>query len=192
MNILSCIAVINVINLDLFKIRNYFKKQSGAQHQPLDLTKKIFLKKKNYETFEIKEFSIFHLIINHLHIFQKKIELLSELNLYSQTSKDFLNALIEKISSKEIFDNESFKEKFKGTKYIEFINNINQMSAVKYIIKKTQDENQILSLYDEMANDLSKFEISNKIKILENKLIKDMNDKTYKELIDLKKLANNS
>ena len=66
------------------------------------------------------------------------------------------------------------------------------MSAVKYIIKKTQDENQILSLYDEMANDLSKFEISNKIKILENKLIKDMNDKTYKELIDLKKLANNS
>ncbi len=172
--------------------RNYFKKQSGAQHQPLDLTKKIFLKKKNYETFEIKEFSIFHLIINHLHIFQKKIELLSELNLYSQTSKDFLNALIEKISSKEIFDNESFKEKFKGTKYIEFINNINQMSAVKYIIKKTQDENQILSLYDEMANDLSKFEISNKIKILENKLIKDMNDKTYKELIDLKKLANNS
>ena len=41
-----------------------------------------------------------------------------------------------------------------------------------------------------MAHDLSKFEISNKIKVLENKLIKDMNDETYQELINLKKLAN--
>ena len=31
MNILCCIAVINVINLDLFKIRNYFKKQTLLQ-----------------------------------------------------------------------------------------------------------------------------------------------------------------
>ena len=156
----------------------------------MDLTKKIFSKKKNYQELQIKEFSIFHLIINHINIFHKKIELLSELNLYSQISKDFLNTLIEKISSKEVFDNYSFDEKFKETKYIDFINEINQMSSVKYIVEKTKNENEILSLYDEMAHDLSKFEISNKIKVLENKLIKDMNDETYQELINLKKLAN--
>ena len=169
---------------------NFFKKRSRAQYEPLDLTKKIFSKKKNYQELQIKEFSIFHLIINHINIFHKKIELLSELNLYSQISKNFLNTLIEKISSKEVFDNRSFDEKFKETKYVDFINEINQMSSVKYIVEKTKNENEILSLYDEMANDLSKFEIRNKIKVLENKLIKDMNDEIYQELINLKKLAN--
>ena len=40
--------------------------------------------------------------------------------------------------------------------------------------------------------DLKKFEINEKINVLEKKMIKEMNEETYEELLNLKKQANNS
>ena len=61
--------------------------------QPLNSTKEIFFKKKNYREVELKEFSILYLIINNLHVFEKRIELLSELKLYTEICVDFLNKI---------------------------------------------------------------------------------------------------
>ena len=63
--------------------------------QPLSLTKEIFFKKKNYKEVELKEFSILYLIINNLNVFEKKIELLSELKLYTKICIEFLNKIID-------------------------------------------------------------------------------------------------
>ena len=59
------------------------------------------------------------------------------------------------------------------------------------IIEQKKSENEILLIYEEIANDLKKIGVNKKIHILEKKLIHDMNEETYKELLNLKKQANN-
>jgi len=159
--------------------------------QPLNLTKEIFFKKKNYKEVELKEFSILYLIINNLHVFEKKIELLSELKLYTEICVDFLNKIIDFLSSNKILETNALKEKFKQTKYLSLINDISALAPVKFItgIKKNDDE--ILLIFDEINNDLKKFELNQKIDNLEKKMIQNMNEETYKELLDLKRQANN-
>ena len=61
------------------------------------------------------------------------------------------------------------------------------LKEAKRIIKK----NKALLIFDEINNDLKKFELNQKIDNLEKKMIQDMNEETYKELLDLKKQANN-
>ena len=46
-------------------------------------------------------------------------------------------------------------------------------------------------IFEEINNDLKKFELNQKIDNLEEKMIKDMNEETYKKLLDLKRQANN-
>jgi hypothetical protein len=131
------------------------------------------------------------LIINNLHVFEKRIDLLSELKLYTEICVDFLNKIIDFLSSNKTFETNTLKEKFKQTKYLSLINDIDVLAPVKFItgIKKNDDE--ILLIFDEINNDLKKFELNQKIDNLEKKMIQNMNEETYKELLDLKRQANN-
>ena len=172
------------------KKQKKFFKQYKEIH-PLNLTKEIFLKKKKYEEVELKEFSILYLIINNLGVFKKKINLLSELILYSTICTEFLKQIIEFINSNDNYDENFFKEKFKQTKYSSLIKNINDFAPVKFIKEIKKDQNAMLLIFNEIVQDLKKFEINTKISNLEKKMIQDMDDETYKELLDLKKQANN-
>ena len=49
----------------------------------------------------------------------------------------------------------------------------------------------MLLIFEEINNDLKKFELNQKIDSLEKKMIQNMNEETYKELLDLKRQANN-
>ena len=159
--------------------------------QPLNSTKEIFFKKKNYREVELKEFSILYLIINNLHVFEKRIELLSELKLYTEICVDFLNKIIDFLSSNKTFETNTLKEKFKQTKYLSLINDISALSPVKFITEIKKNDDEILLIFDEINNDLKKFELNQKIDNLEKKMIQNMNEETYKELLDLKRQANN-
>jgi len=171
------------------KQKKFFKPYKEIH--PLNLTKEIFLKKKKYEEVELKEFSILYLIINNLGVFKKKINLLSELILYSTICTEFLKQIIEFINSNDNYDENFFKEKFKQTKYSSLIKNINDFAPVKFIKEIKKDQNAMLLIFNEIVQDLKKFEINTKISNLEKKMIQDMDDETYKELLDLKKQANN-
>ena len=160
--------------------------------QPLNSTKEIFFKKKNYREVELKEFSILYLIINNLHVFEKRIELLSELKLYTEICVDFLNKIIDFLSSNKTFETNTLKEKFKQTKYLSLINDISALAPVKFITEIKKNDDEILLIFDEINNDLKKFELNQKIENLEKKMIQNMNEETYKELLDLKRQANNS
>ena len=159
--------------------------------QPLSSTKEIFFKKKNYREVELKEFSILYLIINNSNIFEKKIELLSELKLYTKICIEFLNKIIDLLTSNKIYEIITFKEKFKQTKYFNLINDINAFAPIKFISEIKKDDNEILLIFEEIKNDLKKFELNQKINNLEKKMIQNMNEETYKELLDLKRQANN-
>jgi len=159
--------------------------------EPLKSTKEIFFKKKNYREVELKEFSILYLIINNLHVFEKRIELLSELKLYTKICVDFLNKIIDFLSSNKTFETNALKEKFKQTKYLSLINDISALTPVKFITEIKKNDDEILLIFDEINNDLKKFELNQKINNLEKKMIQNMNEETYKELLDLKRQANN-
>jgi len=159
--------------------------------KPLSLTKEIFFKKKNYKEVELKEFSILYLIINNLNVFERKIELLSELKLYTKICVEFLNKIIDLLTLNKIDETNTFKEKFKQTKYINLINDINAFAPVKFIAEAKKNDDEMLLIFEEINNDLKKFELNQKIDNLEEKMIKDMNEETYKKLLDLKRQANN-
>ena len=48
----------------------------------------------------------------------------------------------------------------------------------------------MLKIYDEMVQEINKFDIGHKIEFLEKKLIDDMNNETFQELVDLKNQVN--
>ena len=159
--------------------------------RPLHLTKNVFFKKNIYEEIELKEFSILYIIINNLSIFQKKIELLSKLNLQTKICSEFLEEIIKLLSSnKFLLETNYLKEKFRKTKYSNLINDINTLVPSKFISEEKKSENEILLFFDEIVAQLKKFELNEKIDILEEKMIKDMSEETYRELLDLKKQAN--
>ena len=126
-----------------------------------------------------------------MHVFEKRIELLSELKLYTEICVDFLNKIIDFLSSNKTFETNTLKEKFKQTKYLSLINDISALAPVKFITEIKKNDDEILLIFDEINNDLKKFELNQKIDNLEKKMIQNMNEETYKELLDLKRQANN-
>jgi hypothetical protein len=131
------------------------------------------------------------LIINNLHVFENWIELLSELKLYTNICVEFLNKIIDLLASSKTYETNTIKEKFKPTKYINLINNINTFAPVKFIVEIKKNDEEMLLIFEEINNDLKKFELNQKIHNLEKKMIQNMNEKTYKELLDLKRQVNN-
>jgi len=84
------------------------------------------------------------------------------------------------------------KEKFTQTKYLSLINDISALAPIKFITEIKKNDDQILLIFDEIKNDLKKFELNQKIDNLEKKMIQNMNEETYKELLALKRQVNNS
>ena len=73
--------------------------------------------------------------------------------------------------------------------YTNLINDINQNSVIKNIFLK-KDENQQIELLNEILKELNEIKFSKKIDELENKLIKDFDEKSYSDLIELKSQIN--
>ena len=158
--------------------------------KPLSQTKEIIMKKKNYNELELKEFSILYIIINNLDMFEKKIELISELNLYSPLCKEFIKKVVNFLAQKD-HDNLKFYElEFVKNDFSDLVSKVNQLAPIKFILERKNKEDYLLKIYEEMVKEISKFNISQKIEILEKKLIDDMNNETFQELVDLKNQVN--
>ena len=69
------------------------------------------------------------------------------------------------------------------------INDINQNSFIKNIFLK-KDENQQIELLNEILKELNDIKFSKKIDELENKLMKEFDEKSYSDLIELKSQIN--
>ena len=72
---------------------------------------------------------------------------------------------------------------------INLINRIKKYASVKYIVKKNFDDNdKILEILSEIVQDLKNIELEQRIIDLESKFSKDLSEKTFNELKELKKL----
>jgi len=176
----------------LTPITNFKKKnfKFSLKSKPLKQTKDLLLKKQNYDEIELKEFSILYLIINNLDIFEKKIELIAKLNLYSPLCKEFLKKIVNYLADGD-FNKTNFNNlEFVRNDFADLINKINILTPIKFILKIKKKEEDLLKIYEEMVQEISKFDISHRIEFLEKKLIDDMNNETFQELLDLKNQVN--
>ena len=170
-----------------FKRKN---KKFISSSRPLKETKEIFSKNKTYQKIELKEFSILYLIINYIENFRDKSELIFDLKLSSPICKEFLKELIKYIKEKNFQNLNIFEADFIKNKYSHFINKIEDLAPIKFILTSKKSKNEILSIFNEIEKEINQFDYDKEIDFLEKKLIDNMNEKTYEELIELKKRAN--
>ena len=75
----------------------------------------------------------------------------------------------------------------------DMLNKINKFASVKHISKNIQrDENKLEEIFNEMKKDLKNLFLEKKISQLESKFSKNMDENTFKEIKELKKLQNNN
>ena len=166
-----------------FKKSNFIKFKKVAN--PLQQTKDVLKQRSKFGEKELKEFSILFLAINNLDIFRKNVELISEINFSNNLMNEFKQKLIDYLLSEKFFDRkkldvEDFDQKFKNT-----INLINVNAPVKIIYKNKNDE-EIVSMFNEIIDEIKKIELRKKIESLEDKVSLNLDENLYTELLSLR------
>ena len=165
---------------------NYFGFKKKKDYKILNETKIIHQKSKNLSKLQITEFSILFIILNYFHIASKRLEEISDIRFLSEKNEDLKNIIVTSISSG--FDDEKLKSKI-NLKFNEIIQEINENSIIQMIVKNKEDMN-ILELLDELIQDHKEQSNLKKIESLEQKLINNLDENSYSELIKLKSQLN--
>jgi len=152
---------------------------------PLQQTKDIYKNRNKFEAIELKEFSILFLVLNNFHIFRKNIELISEIdfskNIFNELKQKLINyTLSENFSDKKTLSFNDFDGNFK-----DIINLINTNAPVK-IIYKNKNEEEIISIFNEIIGEIKKISLNKKIESLEDKISLNLDEKLYSELLSLR------
>jgi DNA primase len=161
-----------------------FKKKKD--YQILKETKLLHQKRKDLSKIQILEFSILFIILNYLEIALKKIEELSEIKFLSEKNESLKNEVISSLTEgngKEVIS----KKIYAG--YNKIIKEINENSNIQIIIKNKNNE-EVLNLFDELLKDHKEEGNLRKIETLEQKLINNLDENSYSELIRLKSQLN--
>ena len=168
------------------KISNYFKFKKKIDYKILKETKILHQKKKDFTKIQIIEFSLLYIILNHPKVSSNKLEELSNMDFLDQKNQklkqDIVNHLLERSNQNDT--NFTVSNKFKT-----IIEEINELSNIKLItINKTDKD--ILDLLDELIQDHKDQSNLKKIESLEKKLINNLDENSYSELIKLKNQLN--
>ena len=165
---------------------NYFKFKKKKDYKILNETKILHQKSKNLSKIQITEFSILFIILNYFHIASKRLGEISDIRFLSEKNEDLKNIVVTSISSG--FEDEKLKSKI-NFKFNKIIQEINENSIIQMIVKNKEDKN-ILDLLDELIQDHKDQSNLKKIESLEQKLINNLDENSYSELIKLKSQLN--
>ena len=158
-----------------------FKKTNN----PLQQTKDVYKQRNRFEEKELKEFSILFLVMNNLDIFRKNIELISEMPFLSKKMNEFKQKLIDYLMSEKFFERKKLEVDDFDQKFKDIINMININAPVK-IIYKNKNDREIVSIFNEIKNEIKKIELQEKIEFLEDKVSLNLNENLYSELLSLR------
>ena len=167
-----------------FKISPRYSKR--VNFKVLNETKKIHLQKKNLTRENFVEFSILFIMIFHGGAVSSNIESISSItfsNTENEKLKDILINLIKLNKTEKEIENEA--RKTNST----LVKNICENSNLKLIVNK-KNYDQIKELFEDFTNDLLKSQNKKKIESLEKKLINNMEEKAFTELLKLKSQIN--
>ena len=123
---------------------------------------------------------------NYPKLVSPRVEIFKSINFSSKSLNDLKAELInliseDKFKEKDLFDIDK--------KYLDLVKDINQNSVIKNIFLK-KGENQQIEMLNEILKELNEIKFSRKIDELENKLIKEFDEKSYSDLMELKNQRN--
>ena len=149
----------------------------------LKLTQKHFNETKNLSLIEIKEYSFLYLIINNLTLIKNNFHLLENVKLFTNENKIIFESIMKKLPIEENVSINSLSLD------PQLLNKISKFASIKHILKKLEkDELKILELLEEIIRDIKNYELEIRIEELESKFSKDLNETTFNEIKELKKL----
>ena len=149
-------------------------------------TKLLHQKRKDLSKIQIIEFSILFIILNFSHLASKKLEELSEIEFLSEKNESLKNIIISSISEGK--DMEVINTKIDNG-FDKIVKEINENSNIQIIVTNKTDQD-ILDLFDELISDHKAQSNLKKIESLEQKLINNLDESSYSELIKLKSQLN--
>ena len=166
-----------------YKYSSYKKTKN---YQILKETKILHQKTKNLSRLQIIELSILFIILNYLEITSKKLEELSEIVFLSEKNESLKNTTVTLLSEGK--DKKTIIEKIKMT-YDKIIKEINENSNIQMIVKNKNEED-VINLLDDLISDHKEQGNLRKLESLEKKLINNLDENSYLELIKLKSQLN--
>ena len=149
-------------------------------------TKILYQKKKDFSKIQIIEISILFLILNYYEIALKKIEDLSEIEFFSEKNESLKKLIISSLS--EGNDKSALSAKL-DKDYNLLVKEINENSNIQ-IITKNKTNLDILEILSELILDHNEQSNLRRIESLEKKLINNLDEGSYSELIKLKSQLN--
>ena len=168
------------------KNNSFFNFKNKKNFQILKETKILHQKRKNLSKSQVIEFSILFLIINYFNISSKRLEELSQIEFVSEKNESLKKTIISAYNSKN--DESAVRAKIEQD-YKNLIKEIRENSNIQLIVKG-KEEDEILNLLDEFINDFKEQNNLRKIESLEKKLLNNLDENSYSELIKLKSQLN--
>ena len=177
----------NLTPLQVFERGNKYQVfRNRKNFKVLNETKILHQKRKDLSKIQILEFSILYIILNYFDILIKKIDELSTLSFLSEKNESLKNEIIDSASQdKNKLEMISKIEK----KYENLLDEINENSNIQMIMKGKNDH-EILEFFDELVLDFKAQNNLKKIESLEKKLINNLDENSFTELIKLKSQLN--
>ncbi len=168
-----------------FKNKN-FKDINKRDYKILNETKVLHQKTKDLSKIQILEFSILFILLNYHDLASERLEQLSEAKFLSEKNENFKRTIISSIIDGSI---KTFLEFNPADKFKNLVDEIKENSNIQLITKGKNDQ-EIIDLIDDLILDLKEQNNLKKIESLEKKLINNLDENSYSELIKLKSQLN--
>jgi DNA primase len=169
---------------DLTPIQNFkkvFTPYVKKNFNLLNETKQLHKEKSSFSKAEIKERSILHILLNYSDSAQNKTVDLLKINFSSKQNEELKNEIINQLKS----NNELKIDK----KYNLLVSEIEKNTNLKNILLKKDNEEREEILND-LIEELKEMNHLKQIEFLENKVAKNLDERSYSELIKLKSQLN--
>jgi len=152
----------------------------------LNETKQLYREQNNFSKAEIKERSILYILLNHLDSAKNKIDDLSKIIFSSEQNEELKKETITQLKSNNPHE---FHKPIVDKKYNDLISEIEKNTNLKNILLKKKDEEREEILGD-LIEELKEMNRLKQIEFLENKVVKNLDEGSYSELIKLKSQLN--
>ena len=165
---------------------NFSKFNKKDNFKILRETKILHQKRKGLSKIQIIEFSILFIILEYFDLVSDKTEELSNIEFISEKNDSLKNIILDSLNKG--MNKDLFNSKIKMD-YAKIIAEINENSNIQIITKNKTDQ-EILDLLHELMQDHKDQSNLKKIESLEQKLINNLDENSYSELIKLKSQIN--
>ena len=164
----------------------YFLNKNKKNYSLLKETKILYQKRKDLSKIQIIEFSILFIALNYTKIITERLEELSNIKFLSEKNHNFKMNIVNLLEQGH--DNVSIQSKINSLDQ-EILREIIENSNIQIIIKNKSDS-EISDLLEELFQDHKEQRNLKKIESLEQKLINNLDENSYSELIRLKSQLN--